>query len=392
VRIGLFVDAAFRRGGPEGKRVYSGDELLGFGRFAAAVGERVGTLVLIARSTEDTEGTPYELPAGVELAGLPHYRSLRDIAGVVRAIPGTVAGMWRALGAVDAVWVSAANPIGVILMGLAGLRRRPIVVLARQDSMNYYRSRLPSRLWTPLLAPLALVDWIYRAVARRARATVVGSQVGRRYGAPRDNVLEITVSLIERDRIPRELPERAWGQPVRLLTVGRIEPEKNPALLAEALAVLECERPGGFVATWAGKGRLSEDLMAAARRLGVSERLELPGFVPFGPALFALYEGADALLHIAATEGVPGVLSEAMACGLPIIATDVGGIRTAAAGGTAALLVRPDDAHALAEGVLTLDADPGLRTRLAEAGLVLARERSLEAEVGRVAGFIAAGD
>jgi glycosyltransferase involved in cell wall biosynthesis len=389
VRLGLFVDAAFRRGGPDGAQVFSGDELLGFGRFAAAVGERVGTLVLIARSTEDEVEAPYELPPGVELAPLPHYRSLREVAGVIRAMPATFTALWRALSEVDAVWVSAANPVGVILMALAALRRRPIVVLARQDSMNYYRSRLPSRLWAPVLLPLAVVDWIYRIVARRSRATVVGSQVAQRYGAPRDNVLEITVSLIGRDSIPPEPPERAWGEPVRLLTVGRIEPEKNPALLAEALAMLERERPGGFMATWVGKGRLSDELMADALRLGVSERLELPGFVPFGPDLFSLYEGADAMLHIARTEGVPGVLSEAMACGLPIIATDVGGIRTAAAGGTAALLVRPDDAGALAEAVLTLDADPKLRKRLAAAGLGLARERSLEAEVGRVAAFLA---
>jgi glycosyltransferase involved in cell wall biosynthesis len=196
------------------------------------------------------------------------------------------------------------------------------------------------------------------------------------------------VNLTSERDIPSTPPDRAWETPVRLLTVGRIEPEKNPLLLAEVLAKLERAQPGRFAATWVGSGRLSRELREHAERLGVGERLELPGFVAHGPQLRERYERADAFVHISLTEGVPGVIVEALACGLPTVATDVGGVRAATADGDAALLVPPSDAGALAEAVLALDADPERRYHLAERGLHLARERSLEVEAERVATFI----
>jgi glycosyltransferase involved in cell wall biosynthesis len=178
---------------------------------------------------------------------------------------------------------------------------------------------------------------------------------------------------------------------VHLLTVGRIEPEKNPLLLVDVLARLEHERPGRFVATWVGTGRLVGEMRAHADELGVSKALRLPGFVRFGPQLLDLYRGSHAFLHVSWTEGMPGVIIEALACGLPTVATDVGGIRSAVGDGDAALLVPPGDDRALAEAILRLDSDPALRRRLAGAGLELARRHSLDAEADRVADFVARG-
>jgi glycosyltransferase involved in cell wall biosynthesis len=274
-------------------------------------------------------------------------------------------------------------------MALARLRRREVVILVRQDTMSYFRSRLPSRRWAPLLLPLALVDAVYRVLARRAPTTVVGAQIARRYRAPRENILQMTVSLISEREIPAEPPERRWDGEVKLLTVGRVEPEKNPLLLVEVLARLAREEPGRFTAVWAGKGRLAGEMVARADQLGVGAQLELPGFVPFGPQLMGLYREANLFVHVSHTEGVPGVVAEAMASGLPIVATDVGGVRAAVEDGSAALLVPPDDPAALTEAVLKLEREPALRRRLAKQGLRLAKARSLETEARRVAEFIA---
>jgi glycosyltransferase involved in cell wall biosynthesis len=390
MRLGLYVDAPFRTAqGDGGTRVWSGDELLGFTTFAAAVGARVGSLVLIAKGTADVGETPYELPPGVELAPLPWYPSLRDIPAVLRALPGTVRALWRALGQVDAVWVSASHPVGLALMAMAKLRRRRVVISVRQDTMAYFRSRLPSPLWAPLLFPLWIVDRIYRLAARWTPCTAVGSQIAHRYRAPRENVLQISVNLISESEMPSEPPERSWDEGVDMLTVGRIEPEKNPQLLVEALAQLERAAPLRFTATWAGRGRLAGETRVRAEELGVSDRLKLPGFVPMGSELMKLYRDSDLFVHVSRTEGMPGVISEAMACGLPIVATDVGGIRAATGDGAAALLVPPGDATALSEAILRLDRDPELRRRLAAAALERAHESSLEREAGRVADFIA---
>ena len=385
MRLGLFVDAAFRA--DEG-RVWSGSELLGFGTFAAAVGSRFDRFLLISRAGGEEAVMPFPLPEGTEHFPLPHYRSLRHLPSLLAAMPATVRALWRSLEQVDLVWISAANPVGLLLAYLARLRRRPVAILVRQDTMAYYRSRLPSRAWRPVLAPLWLVDRAFKRLARRRPTTAVGAEIAAAYGAPRANVVEFEVNLLRSDEIPAEPSGGDWGSPVETLTVGRIEPEKTPELLAEALATLERAEPGRFRATWVGEGRLLEALRERAAELGVGGSLSLPGFVPFGGPLLAYYRGADAYVHVALTEGVPGVICEAMASGLPIVATDVGGIAAATGDGEAALLVPPGDAGALAAALRRLAADPELRRGLATAGLERARRTALDVESGRVADFL----
>jgi glycosyltransferase involved in cell wall biosynthesis len=182
--------------------------------------------------------------------------------------------------------------------------------------------------------------------------------------------------------------ERDWSGEIVLLTVGRIDAEKNPFLVVEALAELNRRRPGRFRLRWVGVGPLAEDVRRRAAEAGVGDRFELPGYMPFGPELLDLYRGAHAFVHVSLTEGVPQVLTEALASGTPIVATDVGGVAAALEDGAAGLLVPPDDEDALVEAVLRLADDAELRARLVERGLELARGRTLEAEAERVARFL----
>jgi glycosyltransferase involved in cell wall biosynthesis len=135
-----------------------------------------------------------------------------------------------------------------------------------------------------------------------------------------------------------------------------------------------------------GDGPLRDDLDLRLRDLGIREHADFVGYVPVEDGLLDLYRSSHLVLHCSWTEGVPQVLYEAFAQRVPVVATDVGGVRAAADG--AALLVPPGDAEAAATALETLAADEGLRDRLVEAGVARAREESLEAGTRRVARFL----
>lgn len=388
MKLGLYIDGAFRGGDAPGAPVHSGAELLGFMSFACAVGDRFDRFLLIARGTGDAAATPYPLPGRVELLALPGYPSLRRLGRVAAALPATVASMWRALGDLDAVWVSGVHPIGLLFAWMAIVRRRRTVLLIRQDSLAYFRSRLPGGVWTPLLAPIWLVELCFRLLARRRPTTVVGEQIAARYGGERPNLLRMRVSVLHRADLADEPSRVEWGPRVPLLTVGRIAPEKSPATLARALGLLDAEEPGRYDLTWVGEGPLAESLREEAAEQGVADHLELAGFVPPGEGLLDRYRSSAALVHTATTEGVPGVLNEALGLGVPVVATDVGGIRAALDDGRAGLLVPPQDPAALAAAIRRLAREPELRRSLAGRGLELARRATVEEESSRVAEFI----
>ena len=192
-------------------------------------------------------------------------------------------------------------------------------------------------------------------------ATVVGAENARRYAGGTGPVLAMAPSLVRAVDLVHEPPARDWNGEVGLLTVGRIDPEKNPILLVDAMAALERARPGTYRLRWAGVGPLADEVTRRADKLGIGDRVELVGFVPFGPRLLDLYRQAHAFLHVSLTEGVPQVLAEALASGIPIVATDVGGVRAALEDGEVALLVPPSDLRALTGAVLRLSDDEALR-------------------------------
>jgi len=98
-----------------------------------------------------------------------------------------------------------------------------------------------------------------------------------------------------------------------------------------------------------------------------------------------VYRGADLFVHVSLTEGVPQVLVEAMAAGLPIVATDVGGVRTVLDGGDAGMLVPAADLNAFVGAVARMVDEPEQRRRLVEHGLEVAQTLTIENEAERVA-------
>lgn len=162
--------------------------------------------------------------------------------------------------------------------------------------------------------------------------------------------------------VPRPRPARA-GETVRLLCVGRLTPAKGQLLLLQACARLRDEGLA-FELTLVGDGPDRARLEAERDALGLHDRVRLTGALNQAQVRDELAR-ADVFVLPSLAEGIPVVLMEAMASGVPVLSCPVNGIPELIEDGCNGLLARPGDVAALALGLRRLIEDAALRERLA---------------------------
>jgi glycosyltransferase involved in cell wall biosynthesis len=379
LRVAVYTDQAYWR---EGQVVSTARAFIIFlGELRASV-ER---LVVLGRLDPRPGRSHYRLPASLEFVGLPHYTDASKPLDVARATAGSIRRFWRVLDDVDTVWILGPYPLSIALVALAALRRKRVFLGVRQDMPEYVRRRHPKRRSIQLAA--SALERAYRLLSRRFPVVVVGPDLARGYrraGA----ILEISASLVREQDISRSAAiDRSYGGDLLILSVGRLDPEKNPLLLVDVLAQLR-QRTNRWRLVVCGDGPLEGALVERLEATGMDEFTDLKGHVPIDSGLMDLYRGSHFFLHVSWTEGLPQVLLEAFAARLPVVATAVGGVPDAVDG--AAVLIPPGDARAAVEALVRLSEEEALRRRLVEAGLERARRHTIESEARRVADFLAA--
>jgi glycosyltransferase involved in cell wall biosynthesis len=159
------------------------------------------------------------------------------------------------------------------------------------------------------------------------------------------------------------------GSPVRLVMVARFEAPKDHPLLLRALAGLAAPE---WELWLVGDGRLEEKARREAAGLGLGERVRFLGPRHDVPELLAR---CHVFVLISHWEGLPLTVLEAMRAGLPVVASDVGGVREAVADGETGYLVSRGDEAGLRQRLRLLLEDPVLRARMGAAGHARWRER-----------------
>jgi glycosyltransferase involved in cell wall biosynthesis len=213
----------------------------------------------------------------------------------------------------------------------------------------------------------SLYLWVERRLRRQTTAVVCVATASRDIGvaagacqAERTVVIHnaVDVGAFAAHEEPDETP--------RIVSVGRFAFPKDYATLVEALAATR----GDFRAAFVGEGPQLQEVEATIVHRGLRERIELLGNRDDVPGVLA---SADVFVLSSRSEGFPISILEAMAAGLPVVATDVGGIAESVVDGETGLLVPPGDPGALAVALDRLLTDGELRRRLGTAGRERAR-------------------
>jgi glycosyltransferase involved in cell wall biosynthesis len=357
-----------------------------FALFVVGLRGHVEQLTVIGRLDPNAGATHYPVPEDVAFVAVPHFSSLTRPVATLSSLLRSLHRFWRTLDDVDRAWLLGPSPHALAFALLCLARRRTAILGVRQDYPTYVRSRWPGRRWMHIAADLLEAAW--RALGRVCPVIVVGPELAGHYRHAR-RLLPITVSLVTAADIERgehALARRYDGDgELRVLSVGRLEREKNPLLLADVFARLRASSPRWRLVV-CGEGPLAPELAGRLAELGLQDDAELVGYLALHAGLLELYRSCHAFLHVSLTEGVPQVLVEAFASGLPVIATAVGGVPEAAAG--AALLIAPEDPGAAVAALERVVAEPALRAELIRAGFERAHGSAFEAVTAQVADFI----
>lgn len=148
---------------------------------------------------------------------------------------------------------------------------------------------------------------------------------------------------------------------------GRLSEIKRPLDLVRTAAKVD-----GSILVLAGDGELNEAVRQLAAELGIEHRVRLLGYVE---NIGEWYSAFDAFLLTSANEGAPVVAIEALAAGVPVVATDAGGTRTVVDDNETGFLAAVGDVDALAAHLGRLRDDPALRASLGATGATRMRER-----------------
>ncbi|WP_232549005.1 glycosyltransferase [Propioniciclava soli] len=215
------------------------------------------------------------------------------------------------------------------------------------------------------------------------------SQLMRLVGTQDWDKLDIVRMTVETDRfVPPTGASRAAEGPFRILSVGRLVPEKGAPVLIDAIARL-VERGVDAHARLVGGGELEPVLRAEIGRRGLTDRVTLVG--PVGQDdILAEYHGADVFCLPSFQEGLPVVLMEAMATGLPVVTTTIAGIGDLVTDRVTGRLVAPGRADLLADALAELAADPARRAAWGAAGRdAVVTEFGVETNAVRMRDFLA---
>ncbi|MDP9407258.1 MAG: glycosyltransferase, partial [Actinomycetota bacterium] len=216
-------------------------------------------------------------------------------------------------------------------LALAGPGRPPVVISERRVED-----------WRP--APARLLDHALRPLADEfiGNSADVGDFIRRAHGAPADRVHVIRNGIDGSVFHPAPEAERASrpAGPLRIGSVGRLVPVKGYDVLVEAVRLLD----GTLSADWVVVGEGPE--RARLERQAETLPVRFVGEVRDPRDVAEFLRTLDVFVLPSRAEGLPNVVLEAAACGVPVVATEAPGLSDAAAG---AVLVPPDDAAALAD-------------------------------------------
>ena len=301
-----------------------------------------------------------ELVNGLTIYRVPALRRRQDRSGALEQVLFILSASFWTLGLIpsfkpDATLAFFGVPSGAVAWLVKKIHKIPYVISLRGGDVPGFRP-YDFRVYHKLIAPFLRLIW------KNAFAVVANSNGLRELALAFDPRFEITIIPNGVDLDLYETEVREWSAP-RLLSVGRLVYQKGLDLAMCALAGLKDIRWEWHIA---GDGPQMQALQSLAKELDVEGRVIFHGWQA-REKLIELYKQCNLFLFPSRHEGMPNAVLEAMASGLPVIASRIAGSEELVMDGETGFLVPSEDVESLGVAIRKMVNDMALREKMGAA-------------------------
>jgi len=337
--------------------------------------------IILNTPVSAAQSRPLEESPKIEFSHRPAYGG--SFVGFLVRFPWILLPTWRhilwVVSHADVVVSQFPSPVFPLIAHAVRQQNKPHILYIVGDIRKVVESsgKYPWLARRLVVAPIAEV--MHRLALRAGKSSMViavSSSLAQLYGSSTVKPVTFAPTAVAAEEI-FDRQNTCQSTPTRLLFVGRLVPVKGLEYLLEAVHLLLHDGVPVRL-TLVGTGPHQKALIALAAEHSLMSSIEFTGEISYGPSLRALYRKADIFVLPSLSEGAPRVLWEAMAAGLPIVATRVGGVPEIIQDGETGLLVNPRSAQQLAASIQRMIEDEELRMRLIRAGYLLIREHTVE--------------
>jgi len=394
MKLSVFINQAF----------YSQDGIvstdLSFVRYIESFSEVFDTIEILAPVADKSKNQGhYICSKNLQLTPLPYYENVGNLAKrSIQIIGPTVRTLNNALTDCDLLWIVGPHPLGWAAANAAKKQHCDAFYHIRGNILNDIKVRFTGMKYYLAYGYAGYMHLVSIYLCHRIPTLTVGKELLELYRHGAFHIDTMSPSLIS-SRVIEETRSLLHGGanelslPIQLLFVGRPEPEKGLTYLFEALNTFNNEQGLNIRLAIVGEAQRGSkqkehNLKKLAHANKIDHLIDWKGYVSYGDELLQIYRQSDIFILPSLAEGIPKVLYEAMATGLPIVSTNVGGIPAIVEHEVDGLLIDAASSAALCNAIMRLSNDHELRQRLISHALSKAEgftmERSRDEVINKV--------
>lgn len=373
----------------ENDKVYT--EHPAIGRYVEALALQAARVAVITPKRTNTSSISYLVQAkNVTVSNLPAYQNIQQFW--FQAIRIYVQ-LWRASREWDLLNIRMPTQVGFPAFLAAAWHKKPVFLVVVGEWLAYSRlSGYPFLKQWIVNLEARFQDALMDFMVMRCPTFTNGEDLFNKFNRPNRRVYIMRSSTIRETDLESPDKDTCQSPPYQILTVGTISPRKGTSLIPKVIAILEQKEIRiGWSYIGCADGASGEQEMRhtleRASELGVMPNLKFLGLMEWN-ALCAYYRNSDLFVLPTYMEGVPRVILEAQAAGLPVITTAVGGIPQAVRNGKDALLVNPGEPEALAAAIEEVIRNKEIRQELIQNGIEAAKQATIEAETKKMFAYV----